>query len=308
MDPNAAGNLGPPNPGNLQQLKDRMYQIHAAYKQELEQYNKEKEKVVDGKITMQLQQIYKSLQLKRAEIQNLQKQLGILPPNPQNQSQQQGQNQGPQLGQSQRPPPTQQMNRSPAPNVRPGMTGMPGVPMSSPMPGMPMNSAVPGMPGMSGNAGMQGPKRPPLASSQPAASRDSSPQPTSFTTAATTDSSSTKILSKRKIQELVSQIDPREKIDPDVEEALLEIADDFIESLTNFGCMLAKHRKSDTLEAKDIQLHLEKNWSIRIPGFGSDEIKPIKKTAMTDAHKQRLALLKKAETQKGGQKEGSKKH
>jgi len=178
--------------------------------------------------------------------------------------------------------------------------------------GMPMQrTQQPPSPKASNFSGMSGAPPPGTrrqtasAISQPTMSRDSSPQP-SFSSQV--DPSSKQVLSKRKIQELVSQIDPREKIDPEVEDALLEIADDFIESLTNFGCMLAKHRKSDTLEAKDIQLHLEKNWSIRIPGFGSDEIKPLKKVILTDAHKQRLALLKK-ETQKGtGQKEGTKKH
>lgn len=61
--------------------------------------------------------------------------------------------------------------------------------------------------------------------------------------------------------------------------------------MTNFGCRLAKHRGGDTLDVKDLQLHLgtlsllyatsrhsshsgrhsERNHNIRIPGFASDE-------------------------------------
>ena len=37
---------------------------------------------------------------------------------------------------------------------------------------------------------------------------------------------------------------------------LLQVADDFIENIINSSCQLAKHRKSNILEAKDVQFHL----------------------------------------------------
>lgn len=80
---------------------------------------------------------------------------------------------------------------------------------------------------------------------------------------------------RRSIQDLVSSIDPNVKIEPEVEDVrlrlprifcsllltkriqlLLDIADEFIDSVTNFGCRLAKHRGGDTLEVRDLQLHL----------------------------------------------------
>jgi len=38
----------------------------------------------------------------------------------------------------------------------------------------------------------------------------------------------------------------------------------------------------------------ENQWNISIPGYGTDEIRPFKKSTSTDAHKQRLALIRKA--------------
>ncbi|PVG03075.1 hypothetical protein CPB86DRAFT_779960 [Serendipita vermifera] len=76
---------------------------------------------------------------------------------------------------------------------------------------------------------------------------------------------------RKKMQELVSTVDPNVKVDADAEELLLEIADEFIDSVANFACRLAKHRGSDHLDVKDLQLHLEMHHGIRIPGFSVDQ-------------------------------------
>lgn len=122
------------------------------------------------------------------------------------------------------------------------------------------------------------------------------------------------IIGKNKLQELVNQIDPRYALDHEVEEVifintcivlkkcvqlLLEVADEFIETVTTIGCNLAKHRNSEQLEAKDLQLHLEKDWGIKVPGttdFNSP-LHTFRRTPMLDSHKQRLGLTRRAQHQ-----------
>ncbi|KAI4300451.1 hypothetical protein L6164_033829 [Bauhinia variegata] len=109
-----------------------------------------------------------------------------------------------------------------------------------------------------------------------------------------TDESCNRIVSKRSIHELVNQVDPLEKLDPEVTDILVDIAENFLESITRSGCSLAKHRKSTTLEARDVLLHVEKNWNMTLPGFGGDEIKGYRKPLTSDIHKERLAAIKKS--------------
>ncbi|CAI5981011.1 unnamed protein product [Closterium sp. NIES-65] len=74
-----------------------------------------------------------------------------------------------------------------------------------------------------------------------------------------------------------AQVDARMQLEPEVEEVLLDLADDFIQSVTAFGCQLARHRKAQVLEAKDVLLHLERSWHMRIPGFTGDDYRVYKR-------------------------------
>ncbi|CAI5465428.1 unnamed protein product [Closterium sp. Yama58-4] len=103
-----------------------------------------------------------------------------------------------------------------------------------------------------------------------------------------------KLLGKRTLQELAKQVDARMQLDPEVEEVLLDLADDFIQSVTAFGCQLARHRKSQVLEAKDVLLHLERSWHMRIPGFTGDDYRVYKRPPVTEAHRQRLAAVRRS--------------
>ena len=60
---------------------------------------------------------------------------------------------------------------------------------------------------------------------------------------------------------------------------MLQIADDFVDQVITSACKLAKVRNSTTLEIRDIQLVLERNYNIRIPGYASDEIRTVRKFA-----------------------------
>ncbi|KAF3927275.1 hypothetical protein ABW20_dc0109796 [Dactylellina cionopaga] len=105
------------------------------------------------------------------------------------------------------------------------------------------------------------------------------------------DEASGGLLSKRKLQELVRQIDPEESLDPEVEESILELTDDFVDTLLTYACRMAKHRGSETLDIRDVQMILERNWNIRIPGYSMDDIRTVRKFNPTASYQQKLQAL-----------------
>merc|ERR1719385_168308 len=109
------------------------------------------------------------------------------------------------------------------------------------------------------------------------------------------------VLDKKRLQELVKEVDPHEQLDEDVEELLLQIADDFIEQTVVASCALAKHRKSPNVDVRDVQLVLEKNFNMWIPGVGGTSatdhdlhsVRAMGKRPTSEAHKARMALIRK---------------
>lgn len=98
------------------------------------------------------------------------------------------------------------------------------------------------------------------------------------------------LLVKRRLDELLQEVAPGEALDRDVEDFLQQHIDEFVDSVTSHACLLAKHRKSRTLEAKDIQLYLDMNWNIHVPGYGDDP-KPSRRTTGSQAQSAHSARL-----------------
>ena len=72
-----------------------------------------------------------------------------------------------------------------------------------------------------------------------------------------------------KLQNLCNSIDPSYTLDSKVQEMLLEMADGFIDKVTQDALKLAKHRGSNMLEVVDVALALKKGYDIEVPGLGS---------------------------------------
>ncbi|KAG1685418.1 hypothetical protein DVH05_008415 [Phytophthora capsici] len=70
----------------------------------------------------------------------------------------------------------------------------------------------------------------------------------------------------RQLGELLRSIDPKFCFHPAVEELLLDMASDFVQDVVDFSGKLAKHRRSTTLEPRDLQFCLAKNHGISLAG------------------------------------------
>lgn len=84
-----------------------------------------------------------------------------------------------------------------------------------------------------------------------------------------------------RIADLVKSIDPNYGIEPDAEEQVLQLADDFLDKVTKQAMRLAQHRGSKILDVRDLQIVLAKNFGIVVPGLGLPAVRPIKGVSMT---------------------------
>ena len=101
-----------------------------------------------------------------------------------------------------------------------------------------------------------------------------------------------------RIADLVKSIDPNYVIDPDAEEQVLQLADDFLDKVTRQATRLALHRGSKIVDVQDLQIVLAKNFGIVVPGLGLPTIRPIKPAPV--ASKSSTAAKRKSATAGSG--------
>ncbi len=87
-----------------------------------------------------------------------------------------------------------------------------------------------------------------------------------------------------------------------VQQLFLQIADDFVDDLVSSACKLAKLRGSTTLENRDLQMVLERQYNIRIPGYSTDEVRTAKRAAPAQGWAQKMSAVGAAKVT-GGVKE-----
>lgn len=104
-------------------------------------------------------------------------------------------------------------------------------------------------------------------------------------------------MDKKKLDELVRQVcgpgdgTSTQGLQPDVEEIVLELADEFFDNVVASACKLAKIRGSQVLEIRDIQLVLQRQYNIRIPGYSMDEVRTVRKVQPTAGFFQKLNVI-----------------
>ncbi|KAL1961517.1 hypothetical protein VTN77DRAFT_1658 [Rasamsonia byssochlamydoides] len=111
-----------------------------------------------------------------------------------------------------------------------------------------------------------------------------------------------RVLSKKMLDILVRQVTgggEGEGLTPDAEEFILQMADDFVDDVITAACRLAKLRPSSTLEIRDIQLVLERNYNMRISGFSTDDLRTVKKPQPAQGWMQKMSAVQAAKVTQG---------
>uniref|UniRef100_A0A8R1TUK7 Transcription initiation factor TFIID subunit 12 n=1 Tax=Onchocerca volvulus TaxID=6282 RepID=A0A8R1TUK7_ONCVO len=109
---------------------------------------------------------------------------------------------------------------------------------------------------------------------------------------------SMKLLEKDAMEALIKTVDPLEAVEDDVSNALLHLVEEFVDDVIEQTARVAKHRSAQKVETKDVQYVLERRYKIFLPPGSVGSVQPADrnpyiKSPATEAHRQRMSLIKK---------------
>jgi transcription initiation factor TFIID subunit TAF12 len=106
----------------------------------------------------------------------------------------------------------------------------------------------------------------------------------------------TSVLKQNALADICSELTSTETLDINVEKFLADMADNFLDTVLDSACQLAKHKKNDKVSIEDIAIAIEQNFDIFEPNKYTKRLSQIKtneiKNISTNDHKKRLELTK----------------
>ena len=104
------------------------------------------------------------------------------------------------------------------------------------------------------------------------------------------------ILRQNSLTEICNELTSTECLDINVEKFLTEMADNFLDTVIDNACLIAKHKNCDTISIEDLATAIKDNFDIYEPSKYTKNYDLIKgnniKNISTNDHKKRLELTK----------------
>jgi len=104
------------------------------------------------------------------------------------------------------------------------------------------------------------------------------------------------VLRENAISELCNNLTSTETLDINVEKFLTEMSDNFIETILDDACIIAKHKNNDNVDIEDLATSIEKNFDIFEPNKYTQQLNLLKSNFIhinpTYDHKKRVELTK----------------
>ena len=104
------------------------------------------------------------------------------------------------------------------------------------------------------------------------------------------------ILRQNSLTEICNELTSTECLDINVEKFLTEMGDNFLDTVIDNACLIAKHKNCDTISIEDLATAIKDNFDIYEPSKYTKNYDLIKgnniKNISTNDHKKRLELTK----------------